>query len=580
MFKNRATRYPQRSAGKAPPFDGTGPAGGRPHCADWRSRPPNIFVFHSSSNPQVWTSVTRICSVSCGREGKYGTLADMPVASRASVVTYNNFIDGAWLPSTSGAVFEDRNPADTRDVVGVFQRSNRQDVDRAIAAARRAYNHWRLVPAPKRAELLFRAAQLIAERKEDLARDMTREMGKVLDETRGDVQEAIDMTFFIAGEGRRLHGQTAPSELRDKFAMSVRQPMGVCGIITPWNFPMAIPSWKIIPALVCGNTVVFKPATLTPLSALNFVRILEEAGIPPGVVNLVTGGGDEVGTAITTDDAVRVVSFTGSTSVGRTVSEHAAPGFKKVHLEMGGKNVIMVMDDANLELAVEGCVWGGFGTSGQRCTAASRVVVQRGVYEEFLDRFVARTRALRVANGLDAATHMGPVVSRSQLETVVEYVKIGQAEGAVLATGGHAIDQGELKHGFFHEPTIFKDVNPKMRIAQEEIFGPVVSVIPCDSFDEAIAIGNDVAYGLSASIYTQDLNKAFTAMRDMYTGIFYVNAPTIGAEVHLPFGGTKATGNGHREAGNAALDVFSEWKSVYIDFSGKLQRAQIDETKI
>jgi len=494
--------------------------------------------------------------------------------------TYHNFIDGAWVPSGSGQMFEDRNPANRDEVIGEFQKSTRQDADAAIEAARRAFQHWRLVPAPRRAEILFRAAQLIADRKEALARDMTREMGKVLDETRGDVQEAIDMTYFIAGEGRRQYGQTVPSELRDKFAMSLRQPLGVCAIITPWNFPMAIPSWKIIPALVCGNTVVFKPATLTPLSALNFVSILEEAGVPAGVVNLVTGGGEEVGDALSQHDDVRVVSFTGSTSVGRIVSEKAAPSFKKVHLEMGGKNIIMVMDDANLDLAVEGCVWGGFGTSGQRCTAASRVVVHERVHRAFLDQFVARTKALRVGDGLNPATQMGPSISEGQRKTVMEYVGIGQQEGATLACGGHALTSGAYAKGFFHEPTIFADVDPKMRIAQEEIFGPVVSVMRCGSFEEAVAIANDVPYGLSASIYTQDLNKAFAAMRDVYTGIFYVNAPTIGAEVHLPFGGTKATGNGHREAGTAALDVFSEWKSVYVDFSGKLQRAQIDMPEI
>jgi alpha-ketoglutaric semialdehyde dehydrogenase len=498
----------------------------------------------------------------------------------AKAMTYHNFIDGAWVPTVSGDVFENRNPADTDDLIGVFQKSTHADVAHAIAAAQDAYERWRLVPAPRRAELLFRAAQLIADRKDALARDMTREMGKVLDETRGDVQEAIDMTFFMAGEGRRQYGQTVPSELRDKFAMSVRQPLGVTAVITPWNFPMAIPSWKIIPALVCGNTVVFKPATLTPLSALNFVKILEEAGIPRGVVNLVTGGGGEVGNALLVSDDVRVVSFTGSTDVGRTVSEAAAPSFKKVHLEMGGKNVVMVMDDANVELAVDGCVWGGFGTTGQRCTAASRVVVHEKVYRPFLDAFVARTRALRVGDGLDPATEVGPSVSEGQRETVMKYVAIGLEEGAALACGGHALTKGAHARGFFHEPTIFADAAPSMRIAQEEIFGPVVSVIPCRSFEEAIAIGNGVDYGLSASIYTRDINRAFAAMRDMYTGIFYVNAPTIGAEVHLPFGGTKHTGNGHREAGTAALDVFSEWKSIYVDFSGKLQRAQIDAADI
>jgi alpha-ketoglutaric semialdehyde dehydrogenase len=494
--------------------------------------------------------------------------------------TYHNFIDGEWVPSVSGDLFENRNPAQTDDLIGVFQKSTPDDVRRAVDAARRAYDHWRLVPAPRRAEVLFRAAQLIAERKDSLARDMTREMGKILDETRGDVQEAIDMTYFMAGEGRRQYGQTTPSELRDKFAMSVRQPLGVCAIITPWNFPMAIPSWKIVPALVCGNTVVFKPATLTPLSALNFVKILEEAGVPRGVVNLVTGGGDAVGTAMTVSGDVRVVSFTGSTDVGRTVSEGAAPTFKKVHLEMGGKNVIMVMDDAKLDLAIEGCLWGGFGTSGQRCTAASRVVVHEKVYREFLNQLVARAQALRVGDGLDPKTQMGPVVSQSQLDTVMKYVAIGKKEGARLMCGGQPLRDDAYAKGFFHQPTIFADVDPGMRIAQEEIFGPVVSVIPCRSFDEAVAISNNVQYGLSASIYTQDVNRAFTAMRDLYTGIFYVNAPTIGAEVHLPFGGTKATGNGHREAGTAALDVFSEWKSVYVDFSGRLQRAQIDTAEL
>jgi acyl-CoA reductase-like NAD-dependent aldehyde dehydrogenase len=488
---------------------------------------------------------------------------------------FNNFVNGQWTASSSWKVFENRNPANQDDLIGVFQQSTPADAEDAIGAAERAFASWRLVPAPRRAEMLFRAAQMVAERKEPFARDMTREMGKVLEETRGDVQEAIDMTFFMAGEGRRLYGQTVPSELRDKFAMSVRQPMGVCAVITPWNFPMAIPSWKIIPALVCGNTVVFKPSSLTPLSALNFVKVLEESGVPAGVVNLVTGGAD-VGTTLATHAAVKVVSFTGSTDVGRLVNQNAAPTFKKVHLEMGGKNLIMVMDDAQLELAVEGCVWGGFGTSGQRCTAASRVVVHERVYDEFLEEFSRRVKALRVGDGAADGVQMGPVISEAQLATVMKYVEIGTQEGATLVAGGHRLGSGSHGRGWFHEPTIFGDVTPSMRIAREEIFGPVVSVMRCRSLSEAIDIGNDVAYGLSASIYTRDINKAFSAMRDMYTGIFYVNAPTIGAEVHLPFGGTKATGNGHREAGTAALDVFSEWKSIYVDFSGRLQRAQID----
>ena len=493
---------------------------------------------------------------------------------------YSNYINGRWTPSESGETFENRNPANTDDLIGLFQKSTRRDVEAALDSAARAFEMWRLVPAPRRAEVLFRAAQLIAERKEQFARDMTREMGKVLKETRGDVQEAIDMTFYMAGEGRRMFGQTVPSELRNKFAMSLRQPLGVCSIVTPWNFPMAIPSWKIVPALVCGNTVVFKPASQTPLSAVNFVKVLEDAGVPRGVVNMVTGDGGEVGTPLTTHDTVRVVSFTGSTHVGRIVNQAAAPSFKKVHLEMGGKNVIMIMDDANLDLAVDGCLWGGFGTTGQRCTAASRVVVHDKVYSRFVERFVDRARSLVVGDGLKEDTDMGPSNSAGQLDTVVKYVQIGRDEGAKLATGGRRLGDGAFARGYFHEPTVFVDVDPKMRVAREEIFGPVVSVMRCRSLEEAIDIGNSVEYGLSASIYTQDINRAFTAMRDLYTGIFYVNAPTIGAEVHLPFGGTKHTGNGHREAGTAALDVFSEWKSVYVDFSGKLQRAQIDTEQL
>jgi alpha-ketoglutaric semialdehyde dehydrogenase len=490
-------------------------------------------------------------------------------------MTYSNLVGGKWVPSESAATFENRNPANTLDVIGAFPDSTTNDAEAAIAAAKHAYDSWRLVPAPKRAEILFKAAELITARKEEFARDMTREMGKVLQETRGDVQEAIDMTYFMAGEGRRQYGQTVPSELRDKFAMSVRQPLGVCSMITPWNFPMAIPSWKIIPALVCGNTVVLKPSELTPLSAVNFIKVLAEAGVPPGVVNMVTGG-PAVGETLTTHPDVAVVSFTGSTAVGKLVNQNAAPFFKKVHLEMGGKNAIMIMDDANLDLALEGCLWGGFGTTGQRCTAASRVIVHEKVHDRFVEQFVARAKALRVGDGLDPQTQMGPSISDKQLQKVMSYVEIGKQEGATIACGGRRLNEGDWQYGYFHEPTIFTGVTPRMRIAREEIFGPVVSVIKCGGVDEAVAIANDVIYGLSASIYTQDINRAFRAMRDVYTGIFYVNAPTIGAEVHLPFGGTKATGNGHREAGLTALDVFSEWKSVYVDFSGKLQRAQID----
>ena len=489
---------------------------------------------------------------------------------------YKNFINGEWVNTSSGQTFENGNPANRKELVGLFQKSNREDVENAIQAAKDAYKHWRLVPAPKRGEILFRAAHLLAERKEIFAEQMTGEMGKILDETRGDVQEAIDMTFYMAGEGRRLFGQTTPSELKDKFCMSVRSPIGVCSLITPWNFPMAIPSWKTMPALMCGNTVVLKPATDTPLSTYNLVQTLEDAGIPRGVVNLVTGSGREVGEPMMTHEEVRVVSFTGSTEVGRTVAKACADTFKHSCLEMGGKNIIIVMDDARIDLAVDGALWGGFGTTGQRCTAASRVAVHKKVYQEFIERFVERAMSLKVGNGLDASVQMGPLVNESQLKTVEEYVAIGKNEGAKLLCGGHRLTGGEHENGWFYTPTVFGDCDVKMRVAKEEIFGPVVSVIPCDNLDHAIEIGNGVIYGLSSSIYTQDVNNAFKAMRDMETGIFYVNAPTIGAETHLPFGGTKQTGNGHREAATAALDFYSEWKSVYIDFSGKLQRAQID----
>jgi aldehyde dehydrogenase (NAD+) len=495
---------------------------------------------------------------------------------RPTPPTFRHFIAGEWKPASSGRTFENRNPADRDDLIGTFADSGPDDVERAVAAAREAFPRWRALPAPKRGEILFRAAEILVRRKEDFSRDMTREMGKVLAETKGDVQEAIDMTYYMAGEGRRQFGQTTPSELQSKFQMSVRMPVGIAGLITPWNFPMAIPSWKMMPALILGNTVVIKPATDTPLSVVNLVRALEEAGLPKGVVNMVTGGGSEVGAPLMGHKDVGVVSFTGSTGVGRKVSEACAPAFKHCHLEMGGKNIIMVMDDARIDLAVEGAIWGGFGTSGQRCTAASRVAVHKKVYREFVDRFVERARALKVGDGLDDSVQMGPCISESQRRTVEEYVKIGRDEGAKLLCGGHRLESGDLARGYFHEPTVFGDCDPRMRVAVEEIFGPVVSVIPVGSLEEAISVGNSVEYGLSASIYTQDINKAFTAMRDMYTGIFYVNAPTIGAETHLPFGGTKNTGNGHREACVQALEVFCEWKSIYIDYSGTLQRAQID----
>jgi alpha-ketoglutaric semialdehyde dehydrogenase len=493
-------------------------------------------------------------------------------ASRA----YKNFISGEWVAPRSGKTLENRNPANTDELIGVFPLSSQEDVDAAVSAAKEAYKSWRLVPAPKRAEILYRAAELLVKRKEEFSHDMTREMGKVLAETRGDVQEAIDMTYYMAGEGRRLFGQTTPSELPNKFAMSLRQSVGVCGLITPWNFPMAIPAWKMMPALVCGNTLVIKPAEDTPLSTCHLIEILSEAGLPPGVVNLVGGDGPGAGASLTKHADVPAISFTGSTSTGRIIAETCAPSFKHYSLEMGGKNIILVMDDANLDLAVDGAIWGGFGTTGQRCTAASRVGIHKSVYKEFVGRFVERAAKLRVGNGLDPSVEMGPCINEQQLQTVMSYVEIGVKEGAKLLTGGHRLASDDRTKGWFHEPTVFGDCQPKMRIAQEEIFGPVVSLIPVDNLEQGIEVANGVPYGLSASIYTRNVNRAFAAMQDLYTGIVYVNAPTIGAETHLPFGGTKQTGNGHREAAVAAIDFFTEWKSVYIDYSDKLQRAQID----
>ncbi|HKM65670.1 MAG TPA: aldehyde dehydrogenase family protein [Candidatus Acidoferrum sp.] len=498
------------------------------------------------------------------------------MASALASQAYKNFINGEWVAPKSGKTLENRNPANTDELIGLFPLSSQEDVDAAVDAAKEAYKSWRLTPAPKRAEILYRAAELLVKRKEEFSRDMTREMGKVLAETRGDVQEAIDMTYYMAGEGRRLFGYTTPSELPSKFAMSVRQSIGVCGLITPWNFPMAIPSWKMMPALVCGNTLVIKPAEDTPLSTYHLIKILAEAGLPPGVVNLIGGDGPGAGAPLTKHADVPVISFTGSTSTGRIIAETCAPTFKHYSLEMGGKNIILVMEDANLDLAVDGAIWGGFGTAGQRCTAASRIGVHKGVYKEFAARFVERVAKLKVGNGLDPAIEMGPCINEQQLQTVMSYVEIGVKEGAKLLTGGHRLAGGDRAKGWFHEPTVFGDCGPKMRVAQEEIFGPVVSLIPIDTLEQGIDVANGVSYGLSASIYTRNVNRAFAAIQDLYTGIVYVNAPTIGAETHLPFGGTKQTGNGHREAAVAAIDFFTEWKSVYIDYSDKLQRAQID----
>ena len=487
-----------------------------------------------------------------------------------------NYIDGRWTDAASGQAFEDLDPA-TGEVIATATRSANADVDRAVDAARRAAESWRLYPAPKRGEILYRAGELLLARKDALAREMTVEMGKVLGEARGDVQEGIDMTYYTAGEGRRQFGDVVPAELPNKWAMSMRQPLGVVAAITPWNFPLAIPTWKIMPSLVLGNTVVFKPASYTPMLAVRLVEVLAEAGLPKGVLNLVLGPGGELGDALVTHSGVDLVSFTGSSDVGAHISEIAGRLLKRVSCELGGKNAIVVMDDADLDLSLEGIVWSAFGTSGQRCTAASRVIAHKAVSNEVIDRLVARAKKMKMGHGLEASTDLGPVVSKEAQQKVHSYIPVAEKEGATVAAGGRIPTEGALAKGYFHEPTVLVDVKPNMRVAQEEIFGPVVSIIEAKDVEEATRVVNSTKYGLSCSIYTRNIDNAFKFMRDAETGLVYVNAGTIGAEIQLPFGGMKATGNGHREAGRAALDVYSEWKSIYVDFSGKLQRAQIDD---
>ena len=486
-----------------------------------------------------------------------------------------NYIDGHWVPARSGRTFANHNPA-TGDQLGDFPASGPDDVGAAVSAATRAFRGWRLTPAPKRAEIVFRAGEIIRARKEELARAMTREMGKILVETRGDVQEGIDMAYLAAGEGRRMYGVTTPSEMPNKWAMSVRAPVGVAGVITPWNFPFAIPSWKLMPALVAGNTAVFKPAGDTPEMAWHFTKIFEEAGLPPGVLNLVFGSGSQVGNPMVEHPGIHVISFTGSTEVGLQIAGRGGALGKRISLEMGGKNAIIVMEDADLALATDAIVWSAFGTTGQRCTACSRVLVQARVHDDLAQRVAARAKQLRLGDGLEPATDVGPLVNAKQVETVANYVGIGAKEGGTLLAGGEPARDGALAKGHFYQPTVFGGVRADARIAVEEIFGPVLAMVKVKDLEEAVAVNNASRYGLSSSIFTADVNRAFAAMRDLETGIVYVNHGTTGAETHLPFGGTRGTGNGHREAGHTMLDPFTEWKSIYVDFSGRLQRAQID----
>ncbi len=494
-----------------------------------------------------------------------------------------NYIAGEWIEAASGNTFESRNPADSREVIGLIPDSNAEDVDKAVAAARSAFPSWSQTPAPLRGEILFRAGELLVKRKVPLGELVCREMGKIMPESLGDVQEAIDMLYYMGGEGRRLSGETVPSELPNKDARSLRAPIGVFAQITPWNFPIAIPSWKLAPALVAGNTLVYKPAEESPVCATRLVEILVESGLPSGVLNLVHGFGESVGEPMVRHPDVDGVSFTGSNAVGEKLAAICGTQHKDYMMETGGKNAIIIMDDANLDLAVSGALWGGFGTTGQRCTASSRLIVQNGIYDRFLETFTRRAEKLKVGNGLEKGLEtkidIGPIISKEQHQKVLDYIEIGLNEGATLHLGGKPYCEGSCAYGTFIEPTIFTDVRPAMRIAQEEIFGPVVSVIRVSELEEAIALANDVPFGLSSAIYSQDVNTTAIAERDLDAGLIYINASTIGAEIQLPFGGTKRTGLGPREAGGrgGALDFYTQWKVIYRDFSGQLQKAQIDD---
>ncbi len=492
---------------------------------------------------------------------------------------FSNYIGGKWVPSKGGGTFESRNPARPDEVLGLFQHSTHADVDAAMDAARGARKDWANTPAPERGLILNRVADLLQERRQEIARTITREMGKVFAEANGfDIQAAVNTARQMVGEGRRMLGETMPSELHDKFAMVVREPIGIVGAITPWNLPILLPSWKLFPALLCGNTVVFKPAEDTPLVSVLLARVLEDAGVPPGVVNMITGYGHEIGGHFVTHPALTMVSFTGSMAVGRLIASKAGEHLKKVSLELGSKNAVVVMDDAELDLALQGCLWGGYGTSGQRCTAGSRVIVHEAIYDRFIEAFKAQVESLKVGDGLNPETQVGPLVNAKQLNRVHEYTEVGVSEGATLLTGGRKL-QKEMGGGYFYQPTIFTDVTPAMRIAQEEIFGPVVCVMKAKSFDEAIELANSTNYGLSFGIYTTDVNRAFAAMRRLEAGVVNVNSPTMGVEIGVPFGGFKCSGNGVRESGTSAVEEYSELKSIMVDFSGLHRRTGINESE-
>ena len=488
---------------------------------------------------------------------------------------YRNFINGQWVESESSRTVENINPANTDDQLGTIRQATRDEARSAVEAASQAFRDWRTTPAPTRGRIVNRAARLMEEHKEEIAQLLTREEGKTIAESRGELQRSINVAEFCAGESRRLNGETIQSELPANFAYTIKQPLGVVACVTPWNFPVAIPVWKIAPALVAGNTVVFKPASLTPATAVRIVEIFEEAGIPKGVLNLVLGSGSDAGDEIISHPAVKAVSFTGSNEVGIRLYEQVSRRGAKVQCEMGGKNPVIVLEDADLELAVESTAQGAFGSSGQRCTATSRVVVVNDIADRFVDALVKRADSMRIGAGSDPATEMGPSVDESQYKTVLQYIDIGREDGAELKCGGKRAEGDGLDKGFFVRPTVFDHVTPDMRVAREEIFGPVLSVLRVRDFDEAMRVANDSEYGLSSSIFTSDATRIFRFVDEIETGMTHINSPTTGGEAHIPFGGIKGTGIGDREQGSTALDFYTDLKVVYVDYTGRKREGNL-----
>lgn len=490
--------------------------------------------------------------------------------------SFKNYIGGQWIDAVSGNTFENRNPSNIDQVLGIYPRSNREDVDKAVSAAKKAFQEWKNYSPVERGALIHKAGELLLARKEELARVISAENGKTVIGAMGDVQSGIDMAFYVAGEGRRWYGKTTHSGLRKRFAMTKRYPIGVVGVITSWNFPMAITCWKTFPALLCGNTVVLKSEENTPETNYHFVKILEEAGFPKGVLNLIHGFGSEAGEALTLHPDVSMVSFTGSSNTGKIIAKNCTGRLAKVSLELGGKNAVIVMDDANIDLAVDGVICGAFSISGQRCTATGRVIVHENIYDEFMEKLIAKTKKQKLGQGSDTSSDITPLISKKQCDRVLGYIQRAQEAGATLITGGNQLTGGVYDRGYYIEPTIFENVTSDMEIARDEVFGPVLVVFKVVSYEEAITLHNQAPYGLSASLFTQDVTKSFSFFDDIETGVCYINGPTFGSEPHMPFGGVKISGLGYREAGWAAIEAFSEVKTLYVDYSAKIQNVQFE----